>query len=338
MPRYELRDTSDNSLTYLEGTPPLDLMLSQAAGTYRAKAMSDEEATDIVVPTLTASIAEASLDVGDTATLTTNAPTGSTYQWELDGTPISGATSATYVTDTAGTLTCDVTTGPQSVTTAGVTVAAASSIPAFQALGTASGGSSAAPAWPAHQANDIGVLLVVRNGDVSEVATPSGWTDRGTYAPASPVNGDVITQVFTRVATGPSEAAPDCSGAGNTVAQICTVRGASSVAALGSGAAPAYVNTGETFTLPAGTTGGGSRLVMACVGTRRSSTVDPITAWTNSDLASVTDRGGGFYDHFNVIQYAHFMSGEKATAGAVGDTTSVLDIGASCSGVHLEFA
>jgi len=127
MPRYEIRDTSDDSLTYVEGDLPLNLMLSQAAGTYRAKVMSAEEATDIVVPTLTASIAEASLDVGDTATLTTNAPTGSTYQWELDGTPISGATSATYVTASEGSLTCVIDAGPQSVETAGVTVAAASS-------------------------------------------------------------------------------------------------------------------------------------------------------------------------------------------------------------------
>lgn len=127
MPRYEIRNTSDSGLTYVEGDLPLNLMLSQAAGTYRARVMSAEQATDIVVPSLTASITQASLTVGQTATLTTNAPAGSTYQWRLGGSPIGGATSASYVTAAAGTLTCQVSTGPQSVTTAGVTVSAAPS-------------------------------------------------------------------------------------------------------------------------------------------------------------------------------------------------------------------
>jgi len=184
MPRYEIRDTSDDSLTYVEGNLPLNLMLSQAAGTYRAKVMSAEEATDIVVPTLTASIAEASLDVGDTATLTTNAPTGSTYQWKLDGTPISGATSATYVTASEGSLTCVVDAGPQSVETAGVAVGAAATggitYVGYKALGL--------PETTANRTVDLTTL--------DAFGSAPGTGDGGTLA-----EGDVVLAVYGQVHT-----------------------------------------------------------------------------------------------------------------------------------------
>jgi len=107
MPRYEIRNTSDNSLTYVEGTLPVDLMLTQAAGTYRAKVMSAEEATDIVVPTLTAgTIVQTTPDIGDTLTVTgSNAPSGATFLWEVDtggGFGAAGGTNNAASYDTTG--------------------------------------------------------------------------------------------------------------------------------------------------------------------------------------------------------------------------------------------
>jgi hypothetical protein len=107
MPRYEIRNTSDNSLTYVEGTLPVNLMLTQAAGTYRAKVMSAEEATDIVVPTLTAgTIVQATPTVGDTLTVTgSNAPAGATFLWEVDtgsGFGAAGGTNNAASYDTTG--------------------------------------------------------------------------------------------------------------------------------------------------------------------------------------------------------------------------------------------
>lgn len=135
MPRYEIRNTVGNALTYVDGTLPVDLMLSQAAGTYRARVMSDEQATDIVVPVLTAgSIANASPVVGDTLTVTaSNAPAGATFLWQIDngGTfePAGGTNNAASYDTTgrpAGSYRRQVTAGPQTVQTAPVTVGAAS--------------------------------------------------------------------------------------------------------------------------------------------------------------------------------------------------------------------
>jgi hypothetical protein len=135
MPRYEIRNTSDNSLTYVEGTLPVDLMLTQAAGTYRAKVMSAEEATDIVVPTLTAgTIVQATPTVGDTLTVTgSNAPAGATFLWEVDtgsGFGAAGGTNNAASYDTTGRPAGDYrrgvsTAGQSMVYTTAVTVGAA---------------------------------------------------------------------------------------------------------------------------------------------------------------------------------------------------------------------
>jgi hypothetical protein len=107
MPRYEIRNTSNSALTYVEGDLPLDLMLTQAAGTYRARAMSAEEATNIVVPTLTAgTIVQTTPDIGDTLTVTgSNAPTGATFLWQVDtggGFGAAGGTNNAATYDTTG--------------------------------------------------------------------------------------------------------------------------------------------------------------------------------------------------------------------------------------------
>lgn len=96
-------------------------------GTYPVRNTATGVATNYIVPTLTVAIAQASLTVGQTASLTTNAAPGAAYQWTLDGANISGATSATYPTAAAGTLRCRVTSGAQVVTSDPVTVAAGGS-------------------------------------------------------------------------------------------------------------------------------------------------------------------------------------------------------------------
>lgn len=113
MPRYEIRRTSDNALTYVEGDLPLNLMLSQAPGTYRAKVMSAEEPTDIVVPTLTAgTISNVSPVIGATLSVTgSNAPPApvSTFAWQYSAnnstwSPAGGTNNAATYNTTAQPL------------------------------------------------------------------------------------------------------------------------------------------------------------------------------------------------------------------------------------------
>lgn len=62
MPRYELRNTSNNALSYVEGTPPFSLTGLVAPGTYRARVMSDEEPTDIVLAAVDPSFTNLTFD------------------------------------------------------------------------------------------------------------------------------------------------------------------------------------------------------------------------------------------------------------------------------------
>jgi hypothetical protein len=71
-------------------------------------------------------------------TFSVPAATGATYQWSLNGSPISGATSSSYTTTTAGTLTCDITVGGATVTTPIVLVALTLSSTSFS-VGLAAG-------------------------------------------------------------------------------------------------------------------------------------------------------------------------------------------------------
>ncbi len=102
-------------------------------GTYPVRNVTTGVVTNVVVPTLTVAIAQTAPTVGQTLTLTTNAAPGAAYQWRRGGTPISGATSATYTTvsaDAGQVLTCQVVSGVQDVTSAGVTVGGAAELSA----------------------------------------------------------------------------------------------------------------------------------------------------------------------------------------------------------------
>jgi hypothetical protein len=217
--------------------------------------------------------------------------------------------------------------------------ASSSSTPTYQAAGAGSGDTTASPAWPTHAVDDIGILIVSRDAALTQPSTPSGWTKIGDYAPSAS-SGRPHLHVYYRVATSTSEANPTISnGAGATITQIFTVRGAATVAALGAGSTSDAFTT--TASIVAGTPAGNNRLIMGILATRTGSTeTDPVSTWTNADLTSVTDRGGGTRNHFGQIFWINVFTAEKATAAAVGNTTTTFNasLSATWAGVHLEFA
>ena len=67
--------------------------------------------TVTAAPTATITSPATSICSGGSVVLTANAGTGFTYQWKLNGTNISGATSATYTATAAGSYTVVVSNG-----------------------------------------------------------------------------------------------------------------------------------------------------------------------------------------------------------------------------------
>lgn len=199
--------------------------------------------------------------------------------------------------------------------------------PTFQAAGAfveaEVGGIS--PAWPAHQADDIGLLLVESDEHVS-LSVPAGfkpvdggrvkaWASAGFHA--------TLTAYWCR-ATSNAMGSPTVDHAGSEVrACIITFRG------CGTTGLPWAVTThnrqetsGTAVSLPGITTVEPDTLVVGIVGHRshvNSSGV--MSGYTNADLANITER----VDSATVVGSGSgiaVFTGEKAAAGAVGATTA----------------
>jgi hypothetical protein len=90
----------------------------------------------------------------------------------------------------------------------------------------ASTGVDVTPAWPSHQADDIGIAHVFYRSQTPTTATPSGWT-----LLSGPYDGGASTRHywFWKRAAGSSETNPlmdKDSATGDTYARVYTVRGA----------------------------------------------------------------------------------------------------------------
>jgi hypothetical protein len=198
--------------------------------------------------------------------------------------------------------------------------------PAFQAAGTKVDSTGAvSPAWPAHQANDIALLVVeTAGGEPASLSAPQGFTGV-TGSPQGDnvdIGGTVLTVWWKRAASS-SEAAPTVADSGDhTLAQIVTFRGAVTTGnPWDVTAGSATSGTGSTaFSIPGGTTTVANTLVVALIA---SSTSTAASGWTNAALTGLAERtdvsssqgnGGGLATATGV----KLLPGPYATTGTLG--------------------
>lgn len=204
--------------------------------------------------------------------------------------------------------------------------------PSVQAVGTEVAAGSASDlvvSWPAHQADDIGVLIVSGVYGSANNYSASGWTefpDSPQSNSSDPLNARL--QVFWRRATSGAEAdatVSDVAGDDSKIGVIVTIRGC--VASGNPFDVTAGDNTDTNSTsvsIPGDTTTGADRLILAIVG---HAWIDSASAqasgWTNGDLTSVTE----VVDVCTTSSIGYGIaaaSGVKAAAGAYGATTATL--------------
>lgn len=192
--------------------------------------------------------------------------------------------------------------------------------------GTYGATGSASVPWPAHQAGDLGILVVHTSNQSPE--TPSGWTlveQVGTGTPG--VSGACMITLFSRVAASSSEPNVSVADSGNhTVCSMFVLRGMDPTTPIEATSSSSGV-TGPTIALPAITTLGSNRLVVMLVADSYDDSVAArYSSWSNGTLTSITERvdvgfapgtGGG-------LAYA---TGEKAVAGSTGSGVVSYDRG-----------
>jgi len=191
-------------------------------------------------------------------------------------------------------------------------------------------------AWPFHQVNDIGVLVVEITGN-NTLSTPSGWTLIGEANDVASTAGGKLGVYWKRAASG-SEPDVTVADTGNhQIGQIYTFGGCLQTAT------PVNVSTtgskataSTTATVPAITTTIADTLIVMCVGRPDdSSSVTHFSSPTNANLSSLTERGEAGTNLGNGGGFGVF-TGVLATAGSTGTTTITKSV--STTDTYVTFA
>jgi MSHA biogenesis protein MshQ len=198
--------------------------------------------------------------------------------------------------------------------------------PTFQAAGTAVNGTGAVtPVWPAHQIDDIALLIVESDAaQAVTLSTPAGFTAVTNSPQTTGATGSRIT-VFWARANSSAMASPTVADPGDHVyAQIITYRGVINTGNpwdVTSGGNKATAST--TVTVTGVTTTVADTLIVQIASRDLDSTAAAFSGQTNGNLTSITERvdagttsgnGGGFA----------VWDGTMATAGATGNTTATV--------------
>jgi hypothetical protein len=286
------------------------------------------------------------MNAAGTSLVTVNI-TGTTAQWYV----MDGYIPATdhmlypfYGGNTLGTLTvyavscyeyADIGTneGAMAATIALPTISAAGTVaagmPSYVGAGTAASGTGTlSPTLGTHQADDIGLCVVINahttSGDAT-LDTANGWAvidgiDSGSY---SSIHG--WTTVFWKRMANGSETTPVVADNGEfNAARIYVFRGCTTSGNPWDVTSATGDNDGDSsFSVGGATTTGTNRLVVIAMGAFTGGAA-AVGSYTNADLASITEQDdtsyliGGDYVHIALI------TGEKAAAGAYTSTAMTL--------------
>lgn len=199
-------------------------------------------------------------------------------------------------------------------------------LPTWQAVGTPQESLSALSVpWPAHLANDIGILVIESN-PAGAISTPSGWAHvDGSPLAVSAGDDDHTLTVFWKRATSSSEANADVNDVGHQAALIFTIRGCIQTGNpwdVISSDTDTSATADEEIDILGATTTVVDCLVVLIASSGVDTGTQAASGWANADLANVTERtehhstvgdGGGF----------SIATGEKASIGTYGITTAV---------------
>lgn len=196
-------------------------------------------------------------------------------------------------------------------------------LPQVRSVGAVNSSTGAAtPNLPAGAATDDILVMFVETQ--SEAVSVAGWTE----ASDSPqqdttyTGGTRLTVLWTRY-DGVSINTTTSDSGDHQIAQIIAISGCTTTGnpfdVTNGGANPNF--SGGNVVIPALTTTGTDRLVLASVGLSRDTGIAEVTSWSNSVLSNVvmqmnsqTSAGGG--GGFSV------MSGEKSVTGSTGTSTA----------------
>ena len=201
-----------------------------------------------------------------------------------------------------------------------------STAPTYQAAGTAVTGTGAvSPAWPTHQTDDIGIMVVETSGNESINTVPTGWA----HVTGSPVTdvastaGSKLTILWKRAASSSESTLSIGDSGDHQTARIFTFRG---VITTGNPWDVVTTNTkttaSTTSTLPAVTTTVANTLVALIAGRPDdAASTTHFGSWTNGNLGSLTERGESGSTSGNGGGFV-LTTGTKTTAGSTGTTTA----------------
>jgi hypothetical protein len=185
------------------------------------------------------------------------------------------------------------------------------------------------PTWPAHEAGDIGFLILSGLGvNAYTLSTAAGFA-AVTDSPQKDtgVSTSSRLQVWWCRASSSAMASPvvaDAASDDAKIAMIVVVKGAASSGDpwdVTAGDAPAAAGTAITF--PGVTTTVGNTLIMNILAHRVDSADAQVSGWANADLTDLTEHVD--YDVITSLGYGLAVAtGVKAAAGAVTGTTATL--------------